>query len=203
MYPSIEIVNHLSKDKVLKKLIKSCELENRVKKRNIYESLVQSIVSQQLSTKAADTIFQRFLSLYKKFPKPQDILNTSDESMREVGLSGQKTNYMKNLAEYFLNTKIKEKEWITLNEEVIIKELTSIKGIGEWTVQMTLMFNLGREDILPLDDLIIRNGIIQHYKLEADNKKELLIKINGVADKWKPYRSYASYYLWATKDLLK
>jgi DNA-3-methyladenine glycosylase II len=203
MYPSDKVINHLSKDKVLNKIIKSCHLENRVQKRGIYESLVQSIVSQQLSTKAAATIFERFLNLYTKFPSPQEILDTSEEDLRKVGLSGQKAKYMKNLSDYFLNTKFKNSDWNKMENEEIVKELTSIKGIGAWTVQMMLMFNLGREDVLPIDDLIVRNGILHHYKINEESKKDTLNRINIISEKWKPYRSYVAFYLWASKDDLK
>jgi DNA-3-methyladenine glycosylase II len=194
---------HLRKDKVLKKIIDSIELPVRGKKANVYDSLIGSIVSQQLSVKAASTIHSRFLDLYGGItPSPDQILTTDHETMRGVGLSNQKAGYMKNLAEYFLSKPIENKHWMSLSDEDIIKELSSIKGIGVWTVQMMLMFNLGRPDVLPTDDLIIRQFIIKYYKIEASSKKEELEKIHKVASKWSPYRSHACLYLWASKDFV-
>ncbi len=194
---------HLRKDKVLKKIIDKIDLPVRSSKANVYESLIGSIVSQQLSVKAASTIHSRFLGLYDgSTPKPNQILATGHETLRAVGLSNQKAGYMKNLAEYFLSNPIENKHWLSLSDEEIIKELSSIKGIGVWTVQMMLMFNLGRPDILPVDDLIIRQFIVKYYNIEATSKKEELEKIHKIASKWSPYRSHACLYLWASKDFV-
>jgi DNA-3-methyladenine glycosylase II len=200
---SEKTIEHLKKDKVLKNIINKFSLPKRGKRANVYDSLIASIVSQQLSVKAAGTIYQRFLSLYNnKTPLPEEILRTTEDEMRYVGLSFQKAGYMKNLAEYFTNKPVENKYWKKLNDEEIIKELTQIKGIGTWTVQMMLMFDLGREDVLPVDDLIIRNSIKFHYKIKTDIKKEELAEINKVADKWRPYRSIACLYFWASKELI-
>lgn len=195
------IILHLRKDKVLKKIIDKIELPVRSKKANVYDSLIGSIVSQQLSVKAASTIHSRFLDLYGgATPSPHQILATDFETMRAAGLSGQKSKYLKNLAEYFLTNPIDNKHWLKKSDEQIIAELSSIKGIGVWTVQMMLMFNLGRPDVFPVDDLIIRQFIIKYYKVEADNKKDELHKLHKIAEKWSPYRSHACLYLWASKD---
>ncbi len=193
---------HLRKDKVLKKIIDEIELPLRGKKANVYDSLIGSIVSQQLSVKAAATIHSRFIGIYGKTPSPEEILETTHDVMRGVGLSNQKAGYLKNLAEYFLLKPIDNKYWLKLDDEEIIKELTSIKGVGTWTVQMMLMFNLNRPDVLPVDDLIIRQFIVKYYKIEALNKKEELNEIHKIAKKWIPYRSYACLYLWASKDFI-
>jgi DNA-3-methyladenine glycosylase II len=197
------IILHLRKDKVLKKIIDRIELPIRSKKANVYDSLIGSIVSQQLSVKAASTIYARFLDLYGgNTPSPDQILATDFDTMRAAGLSGQKSKYLKNLAEYFLTNPIDNKHWLKMSDEQIIIELSSIKGIGVWTVQMMLMFNLGRPNVFPVDDLIIRQFIIKYYNIEAENKKEELQKLHKVAEKWVPYRSYACLYLWASKDFV-
>jgi DNA-3-methyladenine glycosylase II len=197
------ILIHLRKDKVLKKIIDKCVLPERGKKKNVYDSLIASIVSQQLSVKAAATIHTRFIDLYAGTPSPEQILSTSLEQMRSVGLSGQKAGYMKNLAEYFSTNPTDNKYWLKLDDEQIIKELTSIKGIGKWTVQMMLMFNLDRPDVLPLDDLIIKNYIIRYYKIDEHlPKKELEAMITKIASKWSPYRTFACLYLWASKEFV-
>ena len=162
-----------------------------------------SIVSQQLSTKAAATIYERFISLYEdKIPHPEHVSKTDVETLRGCGLSGQKAGYVKNLAEYFLQNSFDKKTWMAMSDEEIVKELTSIKGIGVWTVQMTLMFTLDRKDVLPLDDLIIKNSITKYYGLDGSGKEQVN-KIIAVAEKWRPYRSVAYMYLWAAKDGLK
>jgi DNA-3-methyladenine glycosylase II len=200
---TMECLTHLRKDRVLKKLIETCEVPKRVRKFNVYESLIGSIISQQLSTKAAATIHARFLELYDgKAPNPEDILNTDIETFRSVGLSGQKSKYMIHLAEYFKESSIENKFWLKKGDDEIINELTKIKGIGIWTVQMMLMFNLKRENVFPIDDLIIRNSIIKYYKISGANKKEENVAIEKIAKKWIPYRSIACLYLWASKDQL-
>ncbi len=197
------IITHLRKDKVLRKIIDSVELPTRGKKANVYDSLIGSIVSQQLSVKAAATIHQRFLEIYDgKVPTPQQIINTDHDVMRACGLSNQKAGYMKNLAEYFLINPTENKYWLKKLDDDIIKELTTIKGIGTWTVQMMLMFNLGRPDVLPVDDLIIRQYIVKYYKIEAINKRDEVDQINKVSKKWAPYRTYACLYFWASKDFV-
>jgi DNA-3-methyladenine glycosylase II len=196
-------LDHLRKDKVMRKLVDNYELPIRESKFNVYESLIGSIISQQLSTKAAATIHQRFLDLYGgTAPEPKEILVTEIDSFRAVGLSGQKSNYMLNLAEYFSTRSIDNKYWKKLSDEEIISELCQIKGIGIWTVQMMLMFNLKREDVLPIDDLIIRNSIIHYYNIPESTKKEVNQRVIKIAQKWSPYRSVACLYLWAAKDQL-
>lgn len=194
---------HLRKDKVMRNLVDNYELPTRTIKKNVYESLIGSIISQQLSTKAAATIHQRFLDIYGgKAPDPSLILETDIDVMRGVGLSGQKANYMNHLAQYFMTRSIDNKYWKKLSDQEIISELSQIKGIGIWTVQMMLMFNLNREDVFPIDDLIIRNSIIHFYKIPETTKKETNVLVNMIADKWSPYRSVACLYLWAAKDQL-
>ncbi|MBK8701711.1 MAG: DNA-3-methyladenine glycosylase 2 family protein [Saprospiraceae bacterium] len=197
------IISHLRKDKILRKIVDLNSPPSRASSNDVYESLLGSIVSQQLSTKAAETIYRRLLALYEdRGAHPEHILQTSHEELRACGLSNQKAMYVKNLAEYFLKVPKDNKYWNKLDDDEIIGRLSSIKGIGKWTVQMTLMFTLNRPDVFPVDDLIIRNSIISYYKLQATGK-ELHEVLHRVAEKWRPYRSFACFYLWTNKDNLK
>jgi DNA-3-methyladenine glycosylase II len=199
---SPECLEHLRKDKILRKLIDSIEVPKRGKKVNVYESLINSIISQQLSVKAASTIHSRFINYFGgKAPSPAEIINMDIEVMRELGLSYQKASYMHNLGLYFSNVSIDNKYWNKKSDSEIISELIQIKGIGIWTVQMMLMFNLFREDVFPIDDLIIKNSIIRLYKVKGETKKEINNKVIHIADKWSPYKSVACLYLWGSKDI--
>lgn len=196
-------IEHLLKDKILSKIIKSNALPVRNSKDDVYISLLGSIVSQQLSTKAAATIYDRFINLFEnKLPTPENLIKISTEELRAVGLSNQKASYVKNIAEHFIKNPRDKKYWNKRSDDEIIQELTSIKGVGEWTVQMVLMFTLKREDIFPINDLIIRNSVIKYYKI-TDQGKEQLKVIEKIVSKWSPYKSIACYYLWAAKDGLK
>lgn len=195
-------LSHLRKDKILRKIIDTTPLFPRVKKESVYHSLLGSIISQQLSTKAAATIHQRFLDIYDGKPHPELVINTHHEQLRGCGLSNQKANYVKNLATYFLDQPIEKKYWNKFEDEEIIQMLSSIKGIGKWTVQMTLMFTLERPNVFPIDDLIIKNSVIHYYNLDR-NDKDIIHNVNKIAEKWSPYRSFACFYFWAAKDNLK
>jgi DNA-3-methyladenine glycosylase II len=195
---------HLAKDKVLKEIISTTELPKRQKRNNVYESLINSIISQQLSVKAAASIFQRLIDFYDgKVPSPEQIMITSIENLRSLGLSYQKASYLHNIALFFSNRTIENKYWLKKSDDEIIHELTQIKGVGRWTVEMVLIFTLLREDVLPVDDLIIRNSILQYYRIDDANNKDKVAKIYKVASKWSPYRTVACLYLWAAKDQLK
>jgi DNA-3-methyladenine glycosylase II len=198
-----EAINYLRRDKILRNIIDNTELRDRFGKEDIFVSLVGSIVSQQLSVKAAATIYARLLAL---FPKNKLSLSTlyemSDESLRAVGLSNQKCAYVKNVALFFLDHPIKKTQWQKLSDEEVINKLTSIKGVGKWTVQMLLMFTLQRPDVMPYDDLIIRNSILTYYNISSSGK-EMISDLDKITIKWSPYRTVACLYLWAAKDNLK
>ena len=166
----------------------------------MYAGLIRSIVSQQLSVKAASTIHNRFLNLFKDgYPSANELQKLEFEKLRGVGLSGQKTNYVRNVAVFFTENDLFEKDWTSDTDHEIIALLTQIKGVGKWTVQMILMFVLSREDVFPVLDLGIQQGIIEVYGL-TEEKKELHAKMEEIAKPWKPYRSVACLYLWAGKD---
>jgi DNA-3-methyladenine glycosylase II len=158
-------------------------------------------MSQQLSTKVAAVIFERFLNLYKnKKPTPQHIINTPIETLRSIGLSYAKANYIQNVCRFFIDEKITDAKLNKLSNEELINYLSQIKGVGQWTVEMILMFTLGREDVFALDDLGIQQAIQKLYQLDGLDKKALKEKMLQVSEKWKPYRTYACRYLWGWKD---
>lgn len=193
-------IKHLSKDKVLKAAISSINLPKRNPSNDVYGGLIRSIVSQQLSVKAAETIYSRFANLFEdKYPHAELLLSIEDTQLRAVGLSGQKTKYVKNVALFFQEQSLFNKDWSKESDDNIISILTQIKGVGTWTVEMILLFVLSREDVFPVLDLGVQNGIKQLYGIKAE-KKELYAKMEEIAHIWKPYRSIACLYLWAVKD---
>jgi DNA-3-methyladenine glycosylase II len=191
---------HLSADKKFAKYLGDEEHELKLHK-NIPLRLMASIMSQQLSTKVAKVIFHRFLNLYgKKEPKPQQVLDTASETLRSIGLSNAKVSYVKNVAAFCIEHKITDKKLLAMENEDIIALLTQIKGVGKWTVEMLLMFSLGREDIFAVDDLGIMQAMVKIYKLDTTDKKQLKEKMLKLSTKWSPYRTYACLHLWGWKD---
>lgn len=197
----MEYIAHLSTDKKLKKLLESAEPHQLKKRKNICNYLCASIMSQQLSTKVADVIYKRFIALYGgKEPLPQQILDTPFEQLRGIGLSNAKVNYVKNVAQFELDKGMDAKKLAKMSNEEVITYLTEIKGVGRWTVEMLLMFALGREDVFAVDDLGIQNAMAHLYKLDKTDKKQLREKMLKVSAKWSPYRTYACVHLWRWKD---
>ena len=191
---------HLQKDKRFAKIIGQ-ELHELKLHQNIALRLMASIMSQQLSTKVAKVIFHRFLDLFKgKEPKPQEVLDMSFEKLRAVGLSNAKVNYVKNVALFCIENKITDKKLLKMQDEEIVELLTQIKGVGKWTVEMLLMFSLGREDVFAVDDLGIQQAMTKIYKLPVDDKKKLKESMLKISSKWSPYRTYACLHLWGWKD---
>lgn len=166
-----------------------------------YRELVDSIISQQLSVKAAATILKRFLDLFpgRNFPNPEAILEKNIDELRSVGLSKQKAGYIQDLAKNVVDGSVKFEHLDDLSNDEILSELTKIKGIGVWTVHMFLIFCMGRLDVLPVGDLGIRNGIKKLYGFETlpiPSEIEILAHDN----KWHPYESIASWYVWHSLD---
>lgn len=200
---SIAIATLKQADPILATLIdqvgpcKLCEVQHPG---DLLFSLSRSILYQQLSTKAATTIHQRFLQLYADgpFPTAAAILNTPDDVLRGVGISRPKILYLKDLAQRSLDGLPTLTELEDMDDETIIQTLTPIKGIGRWTVQMLLIFRLHRWDVLPVDDLGIRAAIRRLYQLPDLPKKP---EIEQLGQPWKPYRTIASWYLWRSLDL--
>ena len=193
---------HLNKDIQLKKIIALQLPFVLQKKKPVYLQLCASIMSQQLNTRVAEVIFKRFLNLYgTKTPTLQQILDTPLETLRTIGLSNAKANYVKNVCTFFIAEKIIDSKLHAMLNEDLIKYLIQIKGVGQWTVEMILMFTLGREDVFALDDLAIQQSMTKLYNLNAANKKNLRQQMIRISATWSPYRTYACRYLWGWKDV--
>lgn len=194
-------ISHLSKDIKLKKLIEAGQPHKLVKRKNICTYLCASIMSQQLSTKVSDVIYKRFISLYGgKEPTAQQILDTPSETLRGIGLSNAKVSYVKNVAQFETESGMAAKKLNKMTDEEVIEYLIVIKGVGRWTIEMLLMFALGREDVFAVDDLGIQNAMIRLYKLDNSDKKKLKEDMLRLSSKWSPYRTYACVHLWRWKD---
>ena len=168
---------------------------------SLFAALVESIVYQQLSGKAAETILGRVIALYRprRFPRPVDILQTSVERLRAAGLSAAKAAAVKDLATRTLEGTVPSMARVRrMSDQEIIERLTTVRGIGRWTVEMLLLFRLGRPDVLPLGDLGVRKGFARTF-----NRRALLdpLVLSRRAERWRPYRSVASWYLWRALDL--
>lgn len=165
--------------------------------RENFESLIESVVSQQLSVKASATIFQRVSLILENEMTPGNVLSVSPEDLRSAGLSGQKTTYLYALAAAFSKKSEVYNKLHELSDDEVIKTLTQIKGIGVWTAQMFLMFTLLREDVFPIGDLGIRRGMEIFLFNGEKQPQETLIER---AEIWTPYRSVACFYLWKAQD---
>lgn len=197
----MEYITHLKKDKVLATIIHTPVHEQLLLHKNIALRLMAAIMSQQLHTKVAAIIFDRFLKLCgSKNPSPQKVLRLSIADLRTVGLSNAKANYVHNVAAFCIEQRISDKKLISMDDAEIIQLLTQIKGVGKWTVEMLLMFSLGRLDIFAMDDWGLQQAIIKLYKIKTTDKKKRHQSIQKISEKWSPYRSYASLYLWQWKD---
>lgn len=197
----MQYVDVLSKDKKLKQLIVSQPVFKLKKKDDIYLQLCASVISQQLSVKAAEAIFNRFLDLYENArPTVQQISETPLEVLRSAGLSSAKASYVLNISAFAKNHGLDFNTLKRMDDEQVIAYITQIKGIGRWTSEMLLMFALQREDVFPVDDLGIQIVMKDLYQLSSADKRGLKTQMSKIADKWTPYRTYACMHLWAYKD---
>ncbi len=184
------------KDPILNNLYKKYgphKFEDRGEK--LLKELVESIISQQLSIKAADTIYSRFLKLFNNnFPSIKQILDIDLEILRSAGMSYSKGQYIKNIAKAFEDKLIEVDKIKKMTDEEVIENLTKIKGVGKWTAEMTLIFTLKREDVFSIGDVGLKRAIKNLYNLEKDSD------ILKLTEKWKPKRSFASWYLWRSLE---
>ena len=188
-----DAVKFLRKDPVLVDIIDVVGEFKLTKKSQHFAVLVESIISQQLATSAADAIFKRFKALYPKFPTASEVLATRRSKLRTVGLSGMKVDYLKDLAKHVETGKLDMKAISKMGDEDVIAQLTQVKGIGRWTAEMFLIFSLGRMDVFPVGDLGLRRGVQIAFSLKEMPKPKETEKFG---DRWKPYRSVATWYLW-------
>lgn len=197
----MDYISHLSKDKKLKKVLEGQEPLSLKFHKNICLHLCGSIMSQQLSTKVAKVIYHRFLELYGvPDPTPEQIAATPVETLRSIGLSNAKAQYVRNVVQFAMEHKLTDSKLKKMSDEDVMQLLTQIKGVGRWTVEMLLMFTLGREDIFSIDDYGIQMAMKKLYKLDDNNKKDFRQKLLTISNKWSPYRTYACMHLWQWKD---
>ncbi|MFM2095416.1 MAG: DNA-3-methyladenine glycosylase [Planctomycetota bacterium] len=198
-----EAIDHLRRrDAALRRCIDRigpCGLEPK-RRRPPFESLAVAIAHQQLNGRAAQTILRRFCELFpgRRFPRPVDLSSVSDESLRGVGFSRAKVLALRDLAAKSLDGTVPSSRVLTrMDDATIVEHLTQVRGIGRWTVEMLLIFQLGRPDILPCDDFGVRNGFRHVYR-----RKELPTRgeLAAHGERWRPFRTTASWYLWRAAD---
>ena len=183
---SVVAVAHLQQDTLFRAVIEQTELPPATPSRKIYYDLLDSIVSQQLSVKAANVIFNRFCNLFPdNYPHPEYVLELEPAQLRGVGLSGQKAGYLQNVAAFSLQNDLENHDWDNMSDMEIINFLSQIKGVGKWTVEMLLMFTLGRPDIFPIDDLGIQQAMIRLHGI-TETGKELKKKMLELSEPWRP-----------------
>lgn len=188
------------KDPILYAMAKKIDFNRKLIKSNpclYFEELCEIIIGQQLSSKAADSIFGRFKKLFPKQVSPQELLKISHEKLRSAGLSNSKARYLQYLAEAVINKKLKLEKLDSLSDEKVKKQLMQIKGIGPWTAEMFLMFTLGRPDIFSYGDLGLKKGIMKLYGLK---KCPSIKAVEKIVSKWTPYKTYASLILWESLE---
>lgn len=181
-------------------LIEKLALPESKPETDLYFSLLRAVVGQQLSVKAAATIFSRFVALFpNNYPAASLLLDLPEETLRGAGLSGQKLKYLKAIATYKLQGHLEPELIAYLADEELITHLTRINGVGRWTAEMLLIFALDRPDVFPIDDLGIKNAMIKQYGL-TEEKQLLKNKLLEIAKNWQPYRTLACKYLWKSLD---
>ena len=186
----------MAKDRVMNKLIAQCQGPVLVSRGDAFGTLARSIVGQQISTKAAQAVWDK-LALHMPLPAPQALLALDEATLRACGLSARKVTYLQDLATHFEQGLLHHQAWPDMDDEAIIAELIHIRGIGRWTAEMFLMFHLLRPNVLPLDDAGLIKGISQSYfsgdPVSRSDARE-------VAAAWAPYRSVATWYIWRSLD---
>ena len=196
-----EALSHLkSADPVMARLIAQYPRPTFTKHANYYQELVSSVIGQQLSLAAARAIETRFRALFGgRFPTPEEILTVDVETLRGVGFSRPKARYVQDLAQNILDGSVSFIGLDDLSNEEIVAQLTHVKGIGEWTVHMFLMFCMARQDVLPVGDLGIRNGVTKLYSLDNQATPNEVAEI-AEQQNWRPYESVASWYVWQSLE---
>jgi DNA-3-methyladenine glycosylase II len=193
---------HLSKaDPVLARIIAEVGPLGIQPRRERFQALARAIIFQQLAGAAANAIYGRFVALFPgvDFPSPEQVLAKTGAELRAVGLSEKKALYLKDLAAHIRDGKLDFHRFHKMTDEEIIEHLVMVKGIGRWTAEMFLMFNLGRPDVMPAGDLGVQNAIKRHYRMRQRPNRKRLLKH---AERWRPYRTAAAWYLWRSLDIV-
>ena len=185
-----------TRDPVLKTLILTYTGLTLVSRGDAYSTLARSIVGQQISVKAAESVWKKLIS-YIQEPSPSTIASADSTSLRSCGLSGRKVEYLQELARNFLNGEVNAASWHEMEDELLIRELVKIKGIGRWTAEMFMIFHFLRPNVLPLDDIGLQRAISLHYKQGQPISR---LEIQELAKIWEPWRSVATWYLWRSLD---
>jgi len=194
-----EIFRTFEADPVMYGLLERLGMPHESRHENIFIYLVRTILAQQLSVKVAQSIFQSFIGLFDEEPSPQMLARIAEDELRKAGLSRQKASYLHHLANFFIKEPCQGAYWDTQSDQELIQSLTTIKGVGIWTVQMLLMFALGRNDVFPVKDLGIKNGMKQLYGVHAEGR-QLEKKLEAISDNWRPFRSVGSKLIWMAKE---
>ena len=189
-----ELMKH---DRILKKIIPKHEAGFLVTRGDAFNTLARSIVGQQISVAAAQSVWNKVVVASKKKVNPKNILALSVEELRAAGLSGRKVEYIRDLADHFDSGRLHANQWKDMDDESVIKELSAIRGIGRWTAEMFLIFNMVRPNILPLDDVgLIKAISLNYFSGEPVSRHEA----REVAANWAPWRTVATWYMWRSID---
>jgi DNA-3-methyladenine glycosylase II len=183
-------------DPVLGSLIRSYQGKPLTLRGRAFQTLARAIVGQQISVKAADSIWKKLRTMVQ-YVTPERIAYAPYDDLRPCGLSNAKVIYLHSLANHFLENRKQIRKWPTLEDEAIIQELTTVKGVGRWTAEMFLIFGLGRPDVFPIDDLGLVKGIYRHYSAGQQMSKAQLM---AVGELWRPFRSLGTWYMWRVLD---
>lgn len=187
----------MKQDRILKKLIPKYGSGFLITRGDAFNTLARAIVGQQISVAAAQSVWNRVLVAAKKKVNPKNVLALSVEELRAAGLSGRKVEYIRDLADHFHSGRLHASQWKEMDDESVIKELSDIRGIGRWTAEMFLIFNLVRPNILPLDDVgLIRAISLNYFSGEPVSRHEA----REVAANWAPWRTVATWYMWRSID---
>jgi len=198
-----DAISHLSKvDSRLCEIIKKNQHQILISKKKPFNTLIKSIIGQQISVKAAQSIYGRLLELIENDVSPSKITAINKEDLRRIGLSRQKIEYINNISDHFINNpkNTSNSYFLSSSKDEIYNNLINIKGVGEWTIEMFFIFHMTLPDILPLKDIGLINAIKKAYNLVNLDKKNQYESILNISDKWRPYRTVATWYLWQMID---
>ncbi|GAA4334795.1 DNA-3-methyladenine glycosylase [Pigmentiphaga soli] len=196
-YWDAAVAHLLKRDRILKKIIPQHPEVHLLTRGDPFVTLARAIVGQQISVKAADSVWQRCLGVCSRRPTPSSVLKAGRDGLRTAGLSQRKAEYLLDLAGHFQGRRVHPRQWAAMEDEAVIAELTAIRGIGRWTAEMFLIFNLRRPDVLPLDDVGLLRAISLHY---FSGEPVSRFEAREVAQAWRPWCTVATWYLWRSLD---